>query len=68
MSRIAQFLEIPLDDEVIEKIADRCLFKNMKTNSSNFSLVPLEIDDMSKSEFMRKGAFQQMIHTVYSPV
>ncbi|XP_030272271.1 sulfotransferase 2B1-like isoform X1 [Sparus aurata] len=55
VSRIAQFLEIPLDDEVIEKIADRCLFKNMKTNSSNFSLVPLEIDDMSKSEFMRKG-------------
>uniref|UniRef100_A0A671WXE2 Sulfotransferase n=2 Tax=Sparus aurata TaxID=8175 RepID=A0A671WXE2_SPAAU len=55
VSRIAQFLEIPLDDEVIEKIADRCLFKNMKTNSSNFSLSPLEIDRLAKSEFMRKG-------------
>ncbi|XP_036937080.1 sulfotransferase 2B1-like isoform X1 [Acanthopagrus latus] len=55
VSRMAQFLEIPLDNEVIEKIADRCLFKNMKTNSSNFSLVPPKITDMSKSEFMRKG-------------
>ncbi|KAI3365405.1 hypothetical protein L3Q82_010487, partial [Scortum barcoo] len=30
VGRIAQFLEKPLDAEVIEKIADRCEFKNMK--------------------------------------
>ena len=65
VSRITQFLEIRLDNEVIEKIVDQCLFKNMKTNNSNFCVVSPEMTDLSKSEFMRKGEFQQMIHTVY---
>ncbi|XP_073343428.1 sulfotransferase 2B1-like [Pagrus major] len=55
VSRITPFLEIPLDDEVIENIADRCLFKNMRTNSSNFSMVPSEMNGVSKSDHMRKG-------------
>ncbi|XP_073346350.1 sulfotransferase 2B1-like [Pagrus major] len=55
VSRIAQFLEIPLDDEVIKNIADQCLFKNMRTNSSNLTMVPPEMNGVSKSEFMRKG-------------
>ncbi|XP_037610890.1 sulfotransferase 2B1-like [Sebastes umbrosus] len=56
VARIAQFLQKSLDTEVIEKIADRCLFKNMKQNNmSNYSAVPLEFMDQTKSEFLRKG-------------
>lgn len=56
VTRIAQFLEKSLDTEVIEKIADRCLFKNMKKNKmSNYSAVPKEFMDQTKSEFLRKG-------------
>ncbi|KAI4785381.1 hypothetical protein KUCAC02_037798 [Chaenocephalus aceratus] len=53
---MAQFLQKPLDHEAIEKIADRCLFKNMKKNNmSNYSTVPREILDQTKCEFLRKG-------------
>nr|XP_046232942.1 sulfotransferase 2B1-like [Scatophagus argus] len=56
VARIAQFLEKSLDAEVIEKIADRCLFKNMKQNKmSNYSTVSHELMDQTKSEFLRKG-------------
>ncbi|XP_070708036.1 sulfotransferase 2B1-like [Pempheris klunzingeri] len=56
VARIAQFLEKPLDPEVIEKIADRCLFVNMKKNNmSNYSKVSCEVFDLKKSEFLRKG-------------
>ncbi|KAM3842546.1 sulfotransferase 2B1-like [Diretmus argenteus] len=56
VARLAQFMEKPLSSEVIEKIADRCVFKNMKQNKmSNYSLVPTEFMDQSKSEFLRKG-------------
>lgn len=60
VSRIAQFLEKSLDAEVIEKIADRCLFKNMKQNKmSNYSTVPREFLDQTKSEFLRKGELKE---------
>ncbi|XP_042364287.1 sulfotransferase 2B1-like [Plectropomus leopardus] len=56
VARIAQFLQKPLDAEVIDKIADRCLFQNMKQNNmSNYSTVPHELIDQTKSEFLRKG-------------
>ncbi|KAL3051982.1 hypothetical protein OYC64_002079 [Pagothenia borchgrevinki] len=56
VGRLAQFLNTSLDPEVIEKIADRCLFKNMKNNNmSNYSAVPREFMDQTKSEFLRKG-------------
>ncbi|XP_078019640.1 sulfotransferase 2B1-like isoform X1 [Epinephelus lanceolatus] len=56
VARIAQFLQKSLDAEVIEKIADRCLFKNMKKNNmSNYKSVPREQMDQTKSEFLRKG-------------
>ncbi|XP_049916643.1 sulfotransferase 2B1-like [Epinephelus moara] len=56
VARIAQFLQKFLDAEVIEKIADRCLFKNMKKNNmSNYKSVPREQLDQTKSEFLRKG-------------
>ncbi|XP_062381983.1 sulfotransferase 2B1-like isoform X3 [Sardina pilchardus] len=42
--------------ELIEKISDHCVFKNMKQNQmSNYSLVPAEFLDQNKSEFLRKG-------------
>ncbi|KAJ4922024.1 hypothetical protein JOQ06_004043, partial [Pogonophryne albipinna] len=56
VGNMAQFLQKPLDHEAIEKIADRCLFKNMKKNNmSNYSTVPRELLDQTKSEFLRKG-------------
>lgn len=59
VARIAQFLNKSLETEVMAKIAERCLFKNMKQNKmSNYSLVPREFMDQTKSEFFRKGKFQ----------
>lgn len=56
VTRMATFLEKPLEAAVIETIADKCLFKNMKKNKmSNYSLVPSEFMDQTKSEFLRKG-------------
>ncbi|KAL7869137.1 hypothetical protein AOLI_G00131250 [Acnodon oligacanthus] len=56
VSRIGQFLGKSLSPEVVEKIAENCLFKNMKQNKmSNYSLVPEEFMDQKKSEFLRKG-------------
>lgn len=56
VTRLATFLEKPLEAAVIDKIADRCLFKNMKKNKmSNYSLVPSKFMDQTKSEFLRKG-------------
>uniref|UniRef100_A0A668A6N6 Sulfotransferase n=1 Tax=Myripristis murdjan TaxID=586833 RepID=A0A668A6N6_9TELE len=56
VARLAQFLERPLSSEVIEKIAERCAFKNMKQNKmSNYSLVPPGFMDLDKSHFLRKG-------------
>ncbi|KAM9336660.1 sulfotransferase 2B1-like [Symphorus nematophorus] len=54
VARISQFLEKSLDAEVIAKIADRCLFKNMKKNKmSDFS--GMSVMDQTKSKFLRKG-------------
>ncbi|KAM9424943.1 sulfotransferase 2B1-like [Pholidichthys leucotaenia] len=56
VGRIAQFLEKPLDAEAVEKITDRCLFNNMKKNNmSNYSMIPSEVMDQTKSQFLRKG-------------
>uniref|UniRef100_A0A3P9PZF0 Sulfotransferase n=1 Tax=Poecilia reticulata TaxID=8081 RepID=A0A3P9PZF0_POERE len=56
VSRIAQFLGKPLEPDVLKKIADKCLFKNMKNNPmSNYSVVPQEFMDQTKSQFLRKG-------------
>ncbi|XP_078019644.1 sulfotransferase 2B1-like [Epinephelus lanceolatus] len=56
VARIAQFLQKSLDTEVIEKIVDRCLFKNMKKNNmSNYKSVPREQMDQTKFDFLRKG-------------
>ncbi|XP_067100923.1 sulfotransferase 2B1-like isoform X1 [Osmerus mordax] len=56
VARIALFMDSSLTPEVVEKIADHCMFKNMKQNKmSNYSLVPSEFMDQTKSEFLRKG-------------
>ncbi|XP_039596295.1 sulfotransferase 2B1-like isoform X2 [Polypterus senegalus] len=56
VSKVCTFLDKPLSEEVIEKIADHCTFKNMKQNKmSNYSLVPEEFMDQKKSTFLRKG-------------
>ncbi|XP_019740460.1 sulfotransferase family cytosolic 2B member 1-like [Hippocampus comes] len=56
VARLAVFLEKSLDNDAIVKIAERCVFQNMKKNSmSNYSAVPKEIMDTTKSEFLRKG-------------
>lgn len=58
VSRIAQFLGKPLELDALERIADKCLFKNMKNNPmSNYSVVPQEFMDQTKSQFLRKGEF-----------
>uniref|UniRef100_A0A1A7Z1V5 Sulfotransferase n=1 Tax=Iconisemion striatum TaxID=60296 RepID=A0A1A7Z1V5_9TELE len=54
--RISDFLCCNLSEEVIQKIAECCSFKRMKTNPlSNFSLVSKEYMDSDKSPFLRKG-------------
>ncbi|KAJ8005353.1 hypothetical protein DPEC_G00145740 [Dallia pectoralis] len=50
------FLGRELSQEALDRIAKHCCFSNMKTNvMSNYSLVPQEILDNSKSSFLRKG-------------
>ncbi|KAL3882635.1 hypothetical protein ACJMK2_028959 [Sinanodonta woodiana] len=55
--RIAEFLDKPLSDLDVKKIAYHCQFENMKKNdSTNFSWgTKLGILDLTESQFMRKG-------------
>ncbi|KAJ8289741.1 hypothetical protein GJAV_G00004770 [Gymnothorax javanicus] len=56
LHRMEQFLGRELSPDALEKVANHCQFNNMKTNiMSNFSLVPQDIMDNSKSPFFRKG-------------
>eukprot|EP00066_Takifugu_rubripes_P003439 XP_003966001.1 PREDICTED: sulfotransferase family cytosolic 2B member 1-like isoform X1 [Takifugu rubripes] len=56
LRRLSVFLGRNLSEEVIQKIAEHCSFRNMKANPmSNFSLVPNEYMDSKKSPFLRKG-------------
>ncbi|KAM3613915.1 uncharacterized protein V6R79_006992 [Siganus canaliculatus] len=56
LRRMSDFLGRNHSEEVIQKIAEHCLFKTMKANSmSNFELVPKEYMDPDKSPFLRKG-------------
>ncbi|KAL4624525.1 sulfotransferase family cytosolic 2B member 1-like [Arapaima gigas] len=56
ITKISHFVGKSLTQEVTEKIADHCMFTNMKQNKmSNYSLVSSEILDQKKSEFLRKG-------------
>ncbi|XP_063052374.1 sulfotransferase 2B1-like [Engraulis encrasicolus] len=56
ISKLASFLGKTLSQDIVAKIADRCVFKNMKQNKmSNYSMVPTNFFDQQKSEFLRKG-------------
>ncbi|KAG7474461.1 sulfotransferase family cytosolic 2B member 1-like isoform X1 [Solea senegalensis] len=56
LRRISDFLGCNLNDETIQKIAEHCSLKSMKANNmSNFSLVPKQYMDATKSPFLRKG-------------
>ncbi|XP_013884376.1 sulfotransferase family cytosolic 2B member 1 [Austrofundulus limnaeus] len=53
---MSDFLGSNLSEEVIQKIAEHCSFKTMKSNPmSNFNLVPKKYMDIEKSHFLRKG-------------
>ncbi|XP_028836728.1 sulfotransferase family cytosolic 2B member 1-like [Denticeps clupeoides] len=53
---LSRFLDRDLSDEVLEAVAKHGSFNSMKTNMmSNYSLVPQQIMDTSKSSFLRKG-------------
>ncbi|XP_042281186.1 sulfotransferase family 2, cytosolic sulfotransferase 3 isoform X1 [Thunnus maccoyii] len=56
LRRISNFLGRNLSEETIQRIAEHCSFKTMKSNNmSNFSLVPKVYMDADKSPFLRKG-------------
>lgn len=53
---MSDFLGRNLSEEAIQKIAEHCSFKAMKSNNmSNFNMIPKELMDSDKSPFLRKG-------------
>lgn len=62
VKRISDFLGCNLSEELIQKIAEHGSFKSMKVNTmSNLSLVPQELLDTSKSQFLRKGEVSERL-------
>ncbi|KAK5922670.1 hypothetical protein CgunFtcFv8_019912 [Champsocephalus gunnari] len=56
LRQMSDFLGRNPSEGTIQKIAQHCTFKTMKTNRmSNFSLVPKEYMNPEKSPFLRKG-------------
>ncbi|XP_033984031.1 sulfotransferase family 2, cytosolic sulfotransferase 3 [Trematomus bernacchii] len=56
LRQMSDFLGRNLSEVTIQKIAQHCTFKTMKTNRmSNFSLVPKQYMNAEKSPFLRKG-------------
>uniref|UniRef100_A0A3B4ELB0 Sulfotransferase n=1 Tax=Pygocentrus nattereri TaxID=42514 RepID=A0A3B4ELB0_PYGNA len=56
LERMLRFLGRQMSEEALDRVTEHCLFKNMKKNNmSNYSLVPQEVMDSSKSHFLRKG-------------
>ena len=39
MRRIADFLQKPLSDEIIDRIAEQCTFEGMMRNSRNYTII-----------------------------
>lgn len=55
--RFADFLGQKMSEETLEQVVSHCTFESMKTNAmSNYSLVPQEVLDSTKSSFLRKGS------------
>uniref|UniRef100_A0A8D0GRT2 Sulfotransferase n=1 Tax=Sphenodon punctatus TaxID=8508 RepID=A0A8D0GRT2_SPHPU len=56
IKRLSTFLGCPLLPDQVEAIEQHCSFSSMSQNAmANYTLVPHEIMDHSKSPFMRKG-------------
>ncbi|XP_072516633.1 sulfotransferase family 5A, member 1 isoform X2 [Salminus brasiliensis] len=56
LERVSRFLQCPLGEEELASAERSCSFSSMRTNSMvNYTLVPKEIMDHSKGQFMRKG-------------
>ncbi|XP_063773262.1 amine sulfotransferase-like [Pseudophryne corroboree] len=54
--KLCQFMDVKLDDQAINKIAEKATFKNMKQDPlANYTFLPNEFLDHSKGEFLRKG-------------
>ncbi|KAF7238863.1 Sulfotransferase 1A1 [Varanus komodoensis] len=54
--KVMEFLEMPPDERLVEKIAHHTSFKEMRQNEmANYRSIPKEIMDHTVSPFMRKG-------------
>ncbi|XP_060636554.2 sulfotransferase 1A1-like [Anolis sagrei] len=54
--KILEFLERPMDEQLVEKIAHHTSFQEMRQNPmANYTNIPKSIMDHSVSPFMRKG-------------
>ncbi|XP_006817856.1 sulfotransferase 1E1-like [Saccoglossus kowalevskii] len=57
--KVAEFLEVKLDDNVVDKIADHCSFDSMKKNpmalKSDYCSQRLKVNPTQDSPFVRKG-------------
>ena len=54
--QIAEFIDHPLTDDKIDIIARHCAFDSMRDNPMvNREVLPVDVFDMTKSKFMRKG-------------
>ena len=49
--RIAEFLNHPLSDEIINRIAEQCTFQGMKKNEISYKIM----DEEQSSPLLRKG-------------
>ena len=49
--RIAEFLNNPLSDEIINRIAEQCTFQGMKKNEISYKIM----DEEQSSPLLRKG-------------
>ncbi|KAG7468574.1 hypothetical protein MATL_G00144370 [Megalops atlanticus] len=56
LERLSTFLQCPLVVEELNSVQQHCTFSAMKENSMvNYTLIPEEIMDHTKGQFMRKG-------------
>ncbi|XP_015223503.1 sulfotransferase family 5A, member 1 [Lepisosteus oculatus] len=56
LERLCSFLQLPLLEEELISTQRHCSFNNMKQNNMvNYTLIPQEIMDHTKGQFMRKG-------------
>lgn len=56
IKKLSSFLQCPLVEDEVNSCVEHCSFSSMRDNNMvNYTLVPKDIMDHSKSSFMRKG-------------